>query len=420
MSDQTRTAMSNGPGESPPDQVDDKTIYNCHIHIFTRRHVPRHFLKLLFDDTPLSRFLGPRISEWLGVSLSELAQYKWFAWLLKHIAAWVTRITENNVLEREATLLDTGDKPTQAAVWQEIRPQYPTGSRFVVLPIDMTHANLGELAVSIDTQHAELLELAEQSKGTIIPFYFADPRRENLLADVHKNLVEGKFRGIKIYPNLGYRVDCEPLLDVYALCEERNVPVMTHCSTGGVWQYGLTQARRLALAHPDQYKCILTKFPNLRICLAHFGGGDEWLKHLEVRPDAQGTPLSGAYAGGNDTAGNDTAENDVGEDAEPVAWIKLIGDMIRSGKYPNLYTDISYTAFAPRFGTLYFDFFDYLKVLLANDRLRSRVLFGSDFYMVKREELSEKEVSIALRSRLGEEVYFQIANRNPKRYLGLD
>jgi hypothetical protein len=49
--------------------------------------------------------------------------------------------------------------------------------------------------------------------------------------------------------------------------------------------------------------------------------------------------------------------------------------------------------------------------------IRKRVLFGSDFYMSRREQITEKELSIMLRSRLGEELFFQIANVNPKKYL---
>ena len=64
-------------------------------------------------------------------------------------------------------------------------------------------------------------------------------------------------------------------------------------------------------------------------------------------------------------------------------------------------------------------YFDYLKVLLSNPRIRSHVLYGSDYYMAEIADLTEKQVSLGLRSRLGEELYFQIAHYNPRRYLGL-
>ena len=102
------------------------------------------------------------------------------------------------------------------------------------------------------------------------------------------------------------------------------------------------------------------------------------------------------------------------------AWVRTIYDMIASGRYPNLYTDISYTVFTPKVEGLYVDLVDYLKVLLNNPRVRERVLFGSDYYMVERESLSEKEVSLLLRSRLGEDLYKQIAYTNPRQFLGIE
>jgi hypothetical protein len=51
--------------------------------------------------------------------------------------------------------------------------------------------------------------------------------------------------------------------------------------------------------------------------------------------------------------------------------------------------------------------------------VRERVLFGSDYYMVERESVSEKEASLLLRSRLGEDLYKQIAHTNPIEYLRL-
>jgi predicted TIM-barrel fold metal-dependent hydrolase len=58
-------------------------------------------------------------------------------------------------------------------------------------------------------------------------------------------------------------------------------------------------------------------------------------------------------------------------------------------------------------------------VLLSKKEIREHVLFGSDYYMVEQEEITEKEASILLRSRLGEDLYKQIAHTNPKRYLGI-
>ena len=80
--------------------------------------------------------------------------------------------------------------------------------------------------------------------------------------------------------------------------------------------------------------------------------------------------------------------------------------------YDNLYTDISYTLFR------YQENIPILKVFLSRQRIRERVLFGSDYYMVEQETTSEREVSIRLRAELGERFFRQIAETNPRAYLG--
>jgi uncharacterized protein len=88
-------------------------------------------------------------------------------------------------------------------------------------------------------------------------------------------------------------------------------------------------------------------------------------------------------------------------------------DMITSGNYPNLYTDISYTLFVDE------DFFQVLKVIMENDILSKRILFGSDFYMVEPERLKERKLPMKLRAYLGEQKFKLIAEENPKRFLGI-
>jgi predicted TIM-barrel fold metal-dependent hydrolase len=145
------------------------------------------------------------------------------------------------------------------------------------------------------------------------------------------------------------------------------------------------------MSHPHNYKKILKEFPNLRLCLAHYGDASNWERQLKGRPEV----------------------------VKPLTWVKCISDMISSGEFPNLYTDIAMTLFFPKPTGLYFDFYDYLKVLLSNPHIREHVLYGSDYYMAETAPLSEKQVAISLRSRLGEELFFQIAHMNPENYLGI-
>ena len=58
-----------------------------------------------------------------------------------------------------------------------------------------------------------------------------------------------------------------PLRDLYAWCEEKDVPILAHCNEtngGGTW------FRRSAA--PTYWASVLEEFSELRLCLGHFGG----------------------------------------------------------------------------------------------------------------------------------------------------
>jgi len=459
---------------------DSWPIYNCHIHTFTRKHAPRQFLKWVLSDPELGRINGLKIA-WVGLlvllylaSLLFLARAAIFlvarpelwalilypvvllgqallaiplllfvilivilagiailqiiidattpqrgvsesqqadsmltklkkkatrSYLLFDLLVWIIP-GSNDIFERTARFLKIAEQPTQEDVFRQVELQYPKDEKcpkndtvFVVLPMNMAHMKMGGPKESINCQHAQLLRLAKKSEGLVIPFYAADPRQAHVVEQVRKHLRKDQFQGIKIYPNLGYPPDDPTLMKIYEICIERGFPVITHCSPGGIWQYDLSEKERRALSHPKNYKAILEKsgYNTLKINLAHFGGAEEWARHLRGR---------------------------LREEDEP--WVRTIYDMIACGDYPNLYTDISYTVFTPKVKGLYVDLVDYLKVLLSNPLVRKRVLFGSDYYMVERESVSEKEASILLRSRLGEELYKQIAHTNPREFLGIE
>lgn len=463
--------------------TDEWTIYNCHIHTFTKQHTPSQFLKFVISDSQLGKINWLRIPIYLlfvilyfgflyivggyivllsqsltvltlpayafllvfesllvfpvvvffflllAVGIVLLAQVfvdalirvtggdplqptegRLFAMrraihrgqvtllhpnLLVDLLVWINPASSNDIFERMARFLRIASESWQQAVFDEIKTQYPDNTVFIVLPMDMTFMNLGKLPASISAQHKELCELAAKSNGQIIPFYAADPRQPGLVEDVGNNLAPDKFRGIKIYPNLGYRPDHPNLMEVYKICAAGGFPVITHCSPGGIWEYGLPRKTRREYSSPAAYLTILEKkqYRNLKLCLAHFGGAEEWAKQLNRK----------------------TTDED-----PDMPWVRTIYEMITSGKYPHLYTDISYTVFTPRIQGLYIDLIDYLKVMLSHPLVRTHVLFGSDYYMVTQERMSEKEVSVMLRSRLGEELYKQIAYTNPREFLGLE
>jgi hypothetical protein len=250
-------------------------------------------------------------------------------------------------------------------------------------------------------QHLSTIEAVKQNPWLLIPMFHFDPRRwrnpsagqiddENWYFgpwDTPFKYVAtlrnaGIFIGFKMYPPLGYKpLDSRlpHLLDFYKRCVDEDIPVLTHCSPGGMTTHearfyhkldkvelkpgpkvdavtgGAT--RRLGYdpstpegyffdeyVHPKNWRKVLEKFPKLRLCLAHLGG-DEW-KNVGIESD----------------------------------WIQEIIKLTK--EYPNVYTDMSC-----------YDLEDSktrenVTVLLREMRdnnqyqhLKDKVIFGVDWYL---------------------------------------
>jgi len=293
-----------------------------------------------------------------------------------------------------------------------------------------------------------------QWNDKIFPFVFCDPRRIQPThpreIDIEKNFIgntflqtvkqyveDGTYSGIKIYPALGYYPFDKRMEPVYDLALSLDLPVLTHCTIGAVhFKYELDEEenyhpflkRKLPrqepsefqqfFTHPLNYECLMNHellkkswghdapdYRELKICIAHWGTGEEWHKYLEnswietrlQKPTAEYPSLELA----NWKTGHE-------KDSQYVSWFSIISDMIR--KYPNVYTDISFTLNDPSLLPL-------LKMTLeADDKIRQRVLFGTDFYMVSK-AINEREFAINVRAALGKELFEQIAITNTERFL---
>jgi predicted TIM-barrel fold metal-dependent hydrolase len=143
-------------------------------------------------------------------------------------------------------ILETTHKKSQKEVFGLVRGYYPKGTRFIVLPMDMTHMGRGRPARTIDQQHSELIRLRECYPEAIL-FAAVDPRR----LDVDKTiefLESHQFRGIKLYPPLGYHPNDPTLEPLYSFAEDRGLAVMTHCSRPAGVQY----RGKISYAHADR------------------------------------------------------------------------------------------------------------------------------------------------------------------------
>jgi hypothetical protein len=219
----------------------------------------------------------------------------------------------------------------------------------------------------------------------------------------------GLFCGFKMYPPLGFQ-PLDPNLPhlwsygsskdecFFGRCELENIPILSHCSPGGMSTHELgfymdffnnrspekvisspntvtmsdippssatpdatvadeTPVKKSIdtenwfyenIVHPRNWRKVLEKFTKLKVCLAHFGG-DLWK-----------------------TKG---PKND---------WVQEIINLIteKDGdgayRFPNVYTDIAcWDITAPRVGSAL------QNILLNTPELKKRLLFGSDWHMIK-------------------------------------
>jgi predicted TIM-barrel fold metal-dependent hydrolase len=360
-------------------------LTNCHVHTFTHDHVPDRFV--------------PRPLNWL-------LRIGWFRRLLLKTVLRFDRGRRGRIA-RFAEILEISFNKTQRDVFETVRGFYSSGTRFVVLPMDMDLMGAGKVAKPIDIQHAELAALRDIYPESVIAFAAVDPRHDGVVEKTIRLIEEQGFLGIKLYPPTGYHPNDPTLWPLYAYAEQHGVPVLTHCSRPASVQYRgkptdrmrtdplsgeqleLNRLQLLTLfTDPDTYRPILSKHPRLRICLAHFGGAGDWDRWLDHPWDS------------------DTST------ASAKSWLAKIADMLRDGEHPNLWTDIAYTVFADD-EHLYL-----LKVLLSDERILARTLFGSDFYVVADAKLEERRRAVRVRAVLGEELFRIVAEDNPRRFLG--
>ena len=353
-------------------------FFNTHIHTFRDIDVPRKFLPL-----GLVRILASKPGYFITAKfLNNLNPF-----------------SNNDLFDRYIKFVRIGKLGSQRKIFENCMIFYPEGTQFVILPMDMAFMGAGKVPREYPDQLKELGEL-NKIYPQIYPTIHIDPRRPKILDLLKKGVDEWGTKGIKLYPPLGYFPYDERLYPVYEYCQKNNLPVIAHCSPYNPVHYKGSKTDIIKLlsvsqtpietkgkskkelcsnfTNPLNYSRVLNDFKELRICLAHFGSEYMWEKYLTEPGD----------------------ENN---------WFVIIKDMVL--RYTNLYSDISFTLNNQ-------EFFPLLKVLLSNEKLKRKILFGSDYYMVET-KTTERKFSLDLRAYIGEANFTQIATINPKEFLGI-
>ena len=353
-------------------------IINTHTHFFTNDDVPDKFFGWGVVPLLRNRYIGGLVKT-----------------ILKDIIPW----TDKDKLSRYEKYMEIGGLGSQEAIYLELAKNYPVGTKVVCLTMDMAYMGAGRVKREYREQ---LLELGALSKKypNIIPFMHVDPRRPGVFALLREMVEEYGFKGVKLYCSLGYFPYDVRLWPVYEYCEAKNLPIITHCSPSNPVHFMGSDKELMQLlenrldpfntkdktrkeltsifAHPNGYLHVIDRYEKLKIQLAHWGSESEWLSWV---------------------SGEKVVDN----------WHRIVTLAIKN--INNFYTDISFTAENRKL-------WPWLLRYLRDPIIAKKVNFGSDFYMTIT-ETDEHTFSNDLSEFLGNELFEQIAVKNPSEFLDI-
>lgn len=352
--------------------------FDVHCHFFTLYSVPDHFLGIRI---PLTR----RFLDFLKKNLHRL---------------WPC--SDEDALSNLAYFIEIGENNSESEIAAKLFEYYPETTICCPLLMDMRQAIKGEQRISYEQQMEAMITLRDAFPNRLLPFVCIDPNNEKAL-ELFIRAFSGSapFFGLKIYPSLGYLPSHPLLLDLFAVCEEKRIPVTAHCYDATVRPSRLrltnikgtrvrfhkpTEAprkkwfftkRQIAafFNHPKNWAPVLKMFPGLKLNLAHFGGPEELIKWQE---------------------------------GQRSVWVGYVLNLME--KYAGVYTDLSFTLAENRI-------FDHLRKKMEDNRLlRERVLFGSDYYMVVTKG-HFRMIYSDFATAMGDDLMQQITRINPRKFL---
>ncbi len=421
-------------------------MFDVHAHCFTYDNVPKDFLSRGFHPP---RFVL-RLMDW-GITAWSKIHY---AFTKKELKYW-ERFGKQRIVETMAKgksaygVMDHHfNKYVRAfrnmqekGTWKHEIP----GMIHAELMMDMERGISGGVQENFYSQLNDLANLRSRlidwEKSVIekrytpyhryiLPFLGIDPRNENLYEDFLAVFSEvGKrneftndnipkdvfpFFGVKVYPCLGYLPSDPKLMDIFKVCEEKNIPVTTHCGSGTTrdsrdvisgkyyasdgfgninlleFNQDFSKVKKKKKAHayarffnaPSNWIPVAEKYPKLKINLAHFGSNKEWENYR---------------SGGTNTHIEETL------------------DMII--RFENVYADISYACATRRNLHKIVDLLRSAKIeKLKRITYRKKILYGSDFFLNQ----TKKNIITVIESTFevfDEETINDFYVRNPYRFL---
>jgi predicted TIM-barrel fold metal-dependent hydrolase len=361
-------------------------------------YVPDNFLSFQLNDRVASA------AHWI---LNKRALAKGLMFLLKPFLKPTGKKT--------IAFLKIGLLKSQDLVFEEMLNQYPKSDdvRFIILPLNFKYMGAGKLDVPYEQQLLDLFEVKKRYPEKCFPFVAVDPRMgssEENAAFIARYIEKG-FSGIKLYPAMGFYPFDQRLDKTYEIAAKKNIPILTHCSKGGINYCSTTEMESMTspvdingtrydfpynpkiklgeycdtLNSPYQWEVILKKYPMLKVCIAHLG-----------------MDSSTNFKNFGDATKKD------------FEWYNKIRMLMKS--YDNVYADISYSlAYDP-----FYPWFlkEYSQMAPA---VQDRVLFGTDYFMTVQEvNGDENQLYKTAFEKLGPVLFHKLADDNVVRYLNSD
>ena len=306
--------------QEPENTSINKIFFDVHAHCFTFDNVPEGFPGIGFQppDVILKALAQVLTGYGFLVSGGKLRKRKYYelyskSRFLKHM---VNQKTADEVMTYHLNRYNFAFRKKAHPVPHIIMAQ---------LMMDMQWGIKGRVKKDLYGQLEEIIKLRalKEHQKIVLPFFGTDPRNPNLFEDFlalfskpaeHVNRT-GKemfdnifpFFGVKIYPSLGYFPSDPKLMAIFEVCEQKNIPVTTHCGSGATrynrskyvsgkrhvlnnnGQYVeesykinakpiFKKKRKMAQIFnaPNNWLPVIKSFPKLRLNLAHFGSDIEW------------------------------------------------------------------------------------------------------------------------------------------------
>lgn len=149
-----------------------------------------------------------------------------------------------------------------------VRTGYAAGiSHFIVHSVATTPEQVSSINHFI--AHSVLL-----SGGCMTGLGTIHPESADIQSDIDELIALG-LKGVKMHPDFQrFHADDPKAMKIYALCEERDLPILVHT---GDYRYDFSNPERIAR--------VLKAFPKLKMIGAHFGGWSVWDHAAEMLPE---------------------------------------------------------------------------------------------------------------------------------------